>query len=245
MSWGGSPLAFFVGERQVALWLGAQTFSADWVAGEPPPLATLLEQAGVKPRLWPLRHRVQIWLSGALARPFVLEPIAGLAGRDEALAAARARAGEETGWTPASVELWMERMPRDEPVLVVATLAGALRALRAAARQARLRVVSVRPWWSAALAAAAGQGRPFELLASADPEALVILGSRQALWTDGSTLSPLPDAAQCEAVVQRRITARGLDPAQAGRFVLAAGGPSARTLPVSTLGSLAMVEHGS
>jgi hypothetical protein len=69
-----------------------------------------------------------------------------------------------------------------------------------------VRVVSVKPWWAAAMASRRELVERVDLLAVADVEALVILVAQAGAWTEALALSPPPTPEQAEAAIQRRAT---------------------------------------
>ncbi|MGN6527144.1 MAG: hypothetical protein ACTHL8_12230 [Burkholderiaceae bacterium] len=167
------------------------------------------------------RARVDLWLSGGLARPFVCGPLGGLAGWREAEAAAAGIAPDATGLAgPCAVAL--EDWPGD------ATLATAIGQPLADAiathggRRGSIAWRSVRPRWAAALDDALRE-RPrlrLRLFAFVEDDALTMVGgpSSEAAavpFDHAATRAPAPDAADLEALWQRTLLGRDLSPQDA------------------------------
>jgi hypothetical protein len=90
----------WAGPETWELYLGAGTLArrgpvAEWVGHADPALALreALAQVGEGSR-WRRRRRVRIWLSSALARPFLLPPVSGLGNAREVQALAKGLAAE-------------------------------------------------------------------------------------------------------------------------------------------------------
>ncbi len=208
MLWGGEVVDAYVGTQQMVLWRGRQGLGAYAVEEALPNLAAGLKGAGISPRRWQ-RTRLRVWLSGALARPFVVLPVGGLRNWREALAAAAAKAADETGWAePAAV--WLDSLPRQHPALGVAAAAPTVEALKRTAGRAGVRLLSIRPWWALALDEVRASGEDFDLLAAEDTDALVLLSAGGEQWREAAAYAPAPVAEQAEAVVQRRAMAQGV-----------------------------------
>jgi hypothetical protein len=94
--------------------------------------------------------KVEVLLSGALARPFMFGPVAGLKGWHESHAAARAAAPALSG-IEAGCEVRLECDPSSEPALATAVGTLTLDAVYAAADSLGVTVSSIRPLWAWAL----------------------------------------------------------------------------------------------
>lgn len=155
------------------------------------------------------RPRARIWLSGALARPFLLEPLAGLSGTREVLAVAEARAPEATG-LPSPCMVWLERATADQPRLAVAYARDLNAAVLDAARHSKVRLATLRPWWALALGEALAHKPDTGLFAAEDGDSITLLSACADTWLTADTYVPKPEAEQAEAIITRRAFAAGL-----------------------------------
>jgi hypothetical protein len=177
-----------------------------------------------------LRPRVRVWLSGALARPFVMAQVAGLKGRPEAMALAAATASGATGLEPEPApEIWLDGLPLTGPVVSVAMPRNLHQSVLDAAIASRVKLESLRPWWSAALSDALMQERDIELFAAQDTEAVTVLVAKDNAWLAADTYTPSPAGAQLEALVTRRLFASGVGPDAARRVRLDASASASTT----------------
>jgi hypothetical protein len=127
---------------------------------------------------------VEVLLSGALARPFMFGPVAGLKGWKEVQAAARAVAPALCGVDDACV-LQLESDPTSGPALATAVGRATLDAVYEAAEGLGVKVKSIRPVWAWAL-----DGQPVvagerqELLPGlvVDADASVLVASSARTW---------------------------------------------------------------
>jgi hypothetical protein len=135
---------------------------------------------------------VTVWLSGALARPFLFGPIAGLKGWREAHEAATIMAPSACGLQgPCQVAL--EADPSRGAVLCTAAERSLLDALREAAKQRALRLAHVRPAW--ALLGDSDSAAADRMLCVRDVDALTVLAKIDGGWVMAATYSPAPAAA--------------------------------------------------
>jgi hypothetical protein len=109
---------------------------------------TLLEDEVVRGK------RLRVWLSAALARPFIVPMDSGAQSDDEARAVAEASVIDETGMSE-SCAVWLDAWRKDRDALAVAVPAAVLRQIRAACGRTKVRLSSVKPWWTLAVDAAA------------------------------------------------------------------------------------------
>ena len=154
------------------------------------------------------RARVDLWLSGGLARPFLCGPLAGLTNWREAETFADAVAPESTGLDgPCRVRL--EDWPGDAAVVGTAIDAALADAFDAVAKSCRISWRSIRPRWAAALGDMLAQRPSTRLVAVAEEDALTLLCGSTASGTSpgglelASTYAPAPDAAQAAALWHR------------------------------------------
>jgi hypothetical protein len=163
-------------------------------------IEALLLEAGKTPRRW-RRQPLRVWLSGALARPFLFGPMTGLRGWRESQAAAAALASSATGLIgPCAAEL--ESDPAVGAVLATAVEQSVLDALHTRAQTNRLRVVSIRPMWTRAIESAS-RGHEQQLLCCRDADALTVLAFRTETVVFAATYSPAPDEAESARLLRR------------------------------------------
>jgi hypothetical protein len=179
-----------------------------------------------KGRGW-AQPRVRVWLSGALARPFVLTPVAGLKGKVEARAMALAMAQEATGLEP-GCDVCLDSVPKSAPALSVVTPSELRLEIAGIAKALRVNIESLRPWWAGALGEALASDARLELFAAQDTEAVTVLVAKENVWLSANTYTPNPNGVQLEALVTRRLFADGVETKAACRVRLDAtlGNPS-------------------
>lgn len=95
-------------------------------------------------------RRLRVWLSGAYARPFVIEPSAGAKTYRERETLARILVSQD-GCFDSEPLIWQEGASWDAPCLCVAMEVSVFESLRALAVKHHARLVGVRPWWSLVL----------------------------------------------------------------------------------------------
>lgn len=209
MSWAGSePSQVYLGRTQVGVWSPAWTgVGAQW-------LSTGSAQEGWAQGIELLRHegqprrqRVAVWLSGALARPFVFEPVRGLRRWSEALQVAAGLAPEATG-LEGPCEVWLDDWMPGKSCIAIAIDRGLRETIESTARSERLRLTAIRPWWAAALNEAMKSQTPARgLLAIEELDALTVLSGGEGVFTSAACYSPRPDPTQTEALLTRALMA--------------------------------------
>lgn len=155
------------------------------------------------------RRRTTVWLSGALARPFLVDPIKGLTSREELLQVVQAQAAEATGLSdPCTV--WLDgRWSPKTGGLAAAMETEVLAAVQEWARLHRTPLMAVRPWWNLPLndrwrtgSKTAGQATLINLQ---DEESLMVFGQdADGRLRCASTYWPLPDAEARLALMKRQ-----------------------------------------
>ena len=143
---------------------------------------------------------MRVWLSGALARPFVCGPVQGLKRWGEAELLAQATVSEATG-LDGPCEVSLDAWPHPLPTLVVAMDRSLIATILDAARNAGVRIVSVRPWWAGVLERRAASKSP--LLAARDTDALTVLAARDDAWSLAHSCLPRPDESRSKALLDR------------------------------------------
>lgn len=155
------------------------------------------------------RRRTTVWLSGALARPFLVAPVSGLTSREELMQVAQAQAAEATGLSdPCAV--WLDgRWSAKTGGLAAAIETEVLAALQAWAGLHRVPLTAVRPWWNLPLndqwrAGSTTAGRA-ALISLQDEEALMVFGQdADGVLRCASTYWPLPEAEARVALMKRQ-----------------------------------------
>lgn len=195
------PTNLYVGSRET--WISApggqlqRNEHTDPLAGA----TDALKRLGSEGRRW-WRPRVRVWLSGALARPFVLGPVAGLRGLDDSLALARSTVQESTGLCE-PVALWLDGNPARRSVLAVAVDARLLDGVVVAAREHRVRIAALRPWWSWAQRELLRSDPSANFVFIEEADAATLLVARGPAWRTAMTYDPAPSSIDVEAILER------------------------------------------
>ena len=155
------------------------------------------------------RPTVAVWLSGSLARPFLLAPVAGLRGRREALALAQAAAAEATG-IGGEVAVWFDQVPTTHATVAVAMPASLRTVALELCKAHRVQLGSLRPWWALALEFANDNSPPQALFAAEDTDSLVLLGWDRSNWTSADACVPGPLPVQEASLIARRAFVAGV-----------------------------------
>lgn len=177
-------------------------------------------------RWW--RRPVQIWLSGALARPYVFGPVAGLQGWTEVHEAAAALAPAACGLIGPCAAC-VETDPRTHSALATAVEASLLEALYAAARQRKLHIASIRPWWVRATERHARLEESDLLLCCRDPDAMTVVAARARQIVFAATYAPTPSEEDVTHLLRRLRASLGL--AEEATAVAELERPTGHTLP--------------
>lgn len=223
----------YVGQRACGLSLGAKT-SPSWLHGlEPAAAVQQLLQPLRRKRSW-FGPRLRVWLSGALARPIVMQPVIGLQQRAEADMLA-AQAAREAGLDWSVPALWLSDPLLKQTTVVVAADRGQLRQLQGLVDEAGLKVKQLSPWWRLALDATLQQSKDCDALLIEDTDGLCWLHCAGGNWTaadyrshvgsltavqPANAVTPEPEQ---EAWVARRLFSAGLDPTSVDRAALNGG----------------------
>jgi hypothetical protein len=149
------------------------------------------------------RRPVTVLLSGALASPFLFGPIAGLRGKREAHAAAKAAAMTACGIGAACL-VTLESDPRSAPALVTAVAEATVQSVYDTATELGLKVRSIRPVWAVAIARAGEAAAQATTFACRDADALVLLADDGQRWQHASVYHP----AQSDDTVLRALLRR-------------------------------------
>ena len=221
MSWAGSEhLDVYLGGTAGGLARGGSALAWQDHSSAAEGFKSLLENIGVNRGPW-VKPRVRLWLSASLARPFLFEPPTGTRNAAEVHTLARARAIEATGLT-AECEVWLGPHRPGQGQLGVAVETETRDALLAVAQRAKVRVLTLRPWWARALDEALLRQPDLALIAVADTEAVTLLVANGDVWVAADCYAPMPPALQLESLVTRRLFAASVSQSQVCRVTLQA-----------------------
>lgn len=165
------------------------------------------------------RIKARVWLSGALARPFMMAPVEGLRNRVEADRAAQAMAPAETG-LEGNCLVWLDAWKPAQPCLVVAVQQDIIAALQAAAIEASIGLRSVQPWWNWALSEQLKRKGAIRMLAAVERDALTVLASDGQGITFAQSCCPVPAAGRIEAQLRRQAVSQGVSASEVIRVSL-------------------------
>lgn len=174
-----------------------------------------------------MRIKLRIWLSGGLARPFLLNVPAKIIDV-EALRIAESMASAQTGLVR-SCKVWVEKPNKSGQRVAVAVHADQLQAIldRVAgsnpgqgAPRRKLQLLSIRPWWAEVLGEGVRHKKELQGIAVQDCDSLTVLTGKHhqaktnsKLVETAQTLSPVADQATADAALMRRLLAIDVDPA--------------------------------
>ena len=165
------------------------------------------------------RMQVRIWLSGALARPFLLRPVQGLRNRQEASALAVQLAAEATGLAgPCTV--WLDGWRCDEACAAVAMEHKLRNEIELVARRRRVRITRLQPWWAGVLDHATRSAMSCRLLSVADSDSLTIVSGDAGQIDLLGSYVPVPSSDQVEAILTRRALSDDVKPGEIRRVEL-------------------------
>lgn len=149
-----------------------------------------------------LRVGLKVFLSGALARPFVIPPVTGVRRWRELLQIAEGLAPEATGLAgPCAV--WLATAKAGEACLAVAAERVLVNEIASQAARLRMRLLSSEPWWTLALNEALTRSPAPKLLAVEDSDALTILSGDNGAFASAATYAPPPPPGQLQALLAR------------------------------------------
>lgn len=203
MLWAGSDLwDLYLGVTSSGL--AGRRYGPSWTSHADPLLAVQVRLTELRGQVNGFRKPyVRVWISGALLRPFVVEPLAGLSGKREAIEVARARAAEATGLTePCSV--WLDSTDPSKPRMAVAYSDKLVSALVDAAKSTKVKLLTVRPWWALALDEALEHKPDTVIFAAEDVDSTTVLVSQADQWLVAETSCPPPEGSRLEAIIARR-----------------------------------------
>lgn len=199
----GSKVDVYVGTLAVALDDGGDRILAFEVGS----FAAALEQLRVWCQERAVRTRLRVWLSGGLARPFVLPQVVGVKGTVEVRQIAHSLVEQSTGLA-GECAVWVDaKLP-----IAIAVQDATLELLTAACVDAPRphKIVSIRPWWSGVLRWVLNQDSRSAALAVQDCDSLTVLAGRDEGFEVATTLSPVTDTETADAALVRQVLATGI-----------------------------------
>lgn len=176
---------------------------------------------------------LSVWLSGALARPFLFGPVRGLNGWAEAQQAAQGAASQACG-IEGPCRVVLEDDPSEHAVLATAVQQEAIESIHRLAAQLRVRIKSIRPAWAEAIDAAPAALRGASVMVCRDADSLTLLGLRDGRYDLASTYAPRPAAAEIDRLMQRLWLARERPPNAMAEAVIGTAVSSVTTISWST-----------
>jgi hypothetical protein len=145
---------------------------------------------------------LHVWLSGAIARPFLFGAVTGLEGWREAHDAAAVVAPAACGLQGPCVA-YLEAEPSASAVLATAVDQSVVDGLHTAARSRGLRVASMQPAWARVIAAH-GRGASADiLLCCHERDSITVLASRAGRLVFAATYCPAPALDEQERLLSR------------------------------------------
>ncbi|NKI97721.1 hypothetical protein [Rhizobacter sp. SG703] len=210
----------YLGRRCVAWQLGDRPWQWQQVDGieagvEAVAVALKADAAVRKPTL-------ALWLAGSLARPFIVPPAPGLRRWTEARRLAEALAPDETGLA-GPCEVWLDAAPPGHTVLGVALETATRDTIERVLAVHGVRSTSMRPWWTTVVARALDKQAAVSRIVVAEPESLVVLAGRDAVFGAAATCAPLPSPERAVAWLQRTVLSLGIADGEGVRVDLSSG----------------------
>lgn len=149
------------------------------------------------------RRRARVWLSGALARPFLCGPMQGLRHWREVESLAEAMAGEQTGIeSPCIVQV--EDWPSPAASLAAAMSQAVCATVHALAREHRIRMRSLRPWWAGVVDNIVAAEPTVRTVSVTDGDAMVVLRGDSGQWEAATSYVPALGPEQARQLFARQ-----------------------------------------
>jgi hypothetical protein len=218
---GRNPVHVYFGLHEGGI--SSQSDAVEWIAYEnlESGLPLLFEKVGCMPRkVWQRNVPVHVWLSGAFARPFLFGPLVGVQTWDEVIAVAEAAAPDASGVEgPCAVQV--EAWPDKHPTLATAIRKPLLDAIELAASQNKVRIRSLKPWWSAALNHLISAKPSSDLACINDQDSMILFGGLLAQLNTVNSYVPRMSSDQTEKLLSRRALVSGTPVDDVPRIALA------------------------
>ncbi|KQU65053.1 MULTISPECIES: hypothetical protein [unclassified Rhizobacter] len=210
----------YLGRRCVAWRSGDQPWQWQQVDGIDAGVAAVAAALTADPAV--CKPAVALWLAGSLARPFIVPPAPGLRRWTEARRLAEALAPDETGLA-GPCEVWLDAAPPGHAVLGVAVETATRDAIERVLAAHGVRSTAMRPWWTTAIARALDGQAAVSRIVVAEPESLVVLAGRNAVFSAAATCAPLPSPERAAAWLQRTVLSLGIADGEGVRVGLSSG----------------------
>lgn len=179
-----------VGSKRLDVYLGRHTFMAEGDGHVHSETVDNLHEATETLKGWldenPGRYVTHLWLSGSLARPFVVPATTGAKNSDERSAALKLLGVEATGL---SIDLGSACSVEVSGNLGVVVENSTLDAILAALHPHRPK--SIQPWWIAALNACVEANPAWDLIGIHDCDSLTVLQGDTQTYFMANTITPL------------------------------------------------------
>ncbi len=151
--------------------------------------------------------QVQVWLSGGLARPFLVSTVEGLNRWSEVKAMAVGMAAAETQ-LEGDLHVWQGRWQSNQPMLAVACALSLVSALHDLKASHGLRMTGIAPAWQ--WVAGQDEQQATMLLVHEDSATTLLQVNESGVWQSVATYAPKVPADQMHAWVVRQAFTRGV-----------------------------------
>lgn len=149
------------------------------------------------------RSEINVWLSGALVRPFILDAVKGLKSKREALLVAERAASEALG-SDKPQTLWLEDRSATTVGLAVAGDREAVNEIAKVHLRHGVRLAAIRPWWSKALDESLRLNPGLEFIFVEEPDCWTFLaGTRSFRFAEA--LAPPPEPGESSEWLRRML----------------------------------------
>jgi hypothetical protein len=148
------------------------------------------------------KRALSVWLSGALARPFMFGPVKGLRGWVEARLAAESYAQQVFG-AKGPYQVVLEGDPSARGVLASAVAAPTIDSIYRAASTLSVRIKSIRPAWAGAFDSRHSQISGSTVFACRDADSFTALSFVGGQCESALTHAPPPETNEREMVLRR------------------------------------------
>jgi hypothetical protein len=207
---GSDVLDVYLGTAEAGLERGGSRLHWQTHASLEVALDAVFKQAEIeRPARWGRKAAVRVWLSGALARPFLCGPISGLNRWRDVETVAQSMATDVTGIAPPCI-VQVEEWPSPQAAMAVAIGEQTAQVIETAARAHGIRVKSLRPWWAAALNRALTIDAQARLVAVADGDAMTLLGGQAGRFDTATGYVPAPSQEQAQQLLARMALTAGV-----------------------------------
>jgi hypothetical protein len=153
-------------------------------------------------RGWSWSQGVDVVVSSSIARPFLMQPVAGLKTFAEAVSLAVAHAPSATGLM-GELDVQLEALPLNTSALATAAPRLVLQEVRAAAIAARLKVSSLRPLWACAIGVLRKQAPLANAIMVVEEDAATLVMEADGGYVTAQTFAPKPSPDAIQSVARR------------------------------------------